>query len=284
MLRGGLSMDSSTLDGFPGSFRRLAIHKNYARPKTGETMRKVRFRDPAGSVRVGEWRDEEIRFAGRSYSPDEVTILPPSNPSKIVGVGLNYEDHIKEYDMSVPDRPLLFLLPPSSLSSHGHTVTLPEGKEQVDYEAEIGIVIDTECRNVSEADAMDVVRGFTCVNEISNRDDQMDTISGNLDLVRGKAFDNSTVVGPVVASPDEVPSDASIELRQNGELRQESSRDQLLFDVPSLIKDLTSLMTLESGDIITTGTTSGVGPLADGDEIEVTVEGVGTLRHHVAQG
>lgn len=244
-------------------------------------MRKVRFRDPAGSVRTGEWVDNKVQFADRTYPLEDVEILPPSNPSKIIGAGLNYEDHIKEYDMTIPDRALLFMLPPSSLSSHRDTITLPAGKKQVDFEAEIGVIIGEECRNVSREDAEDVMAGFTCVNEISNRDDQMAEISGNLDLVRGKAFDNSNVVGPVLATPDEVPKDAQIELRQNGELRQESSRNQLIFDVPTLIEDITSLITLNPGDIITTGTTSGVGPLSDGDEIEITVEGVGTLRHTV---
>lgn len=244
-------------------------------------MKRVRFRDPGGVVRNGEWLGSSVSFADRTYDLNEVDILPPSAPSKIIGAGLNYEDHIREVDMELPDRPLLFLLPPTSLSGHDDVVTLPEGKEQVDFEAEIGVVVDEQCRNVDAADAMDVIAGFTCINEISNRDDQFDRIEQNLDLFRGKAFDNSNVVGPVIAEPEHVPADASIELRLNGEVRQQSSRDQLIFSVPELIEDISSYVTLEPGDVISTGTTSGVGGLADGDRVEVEIEGVGTLRHTV---
>jgi 2-keto-4-pentenoate hydratase/2-oxohepta-3-ene-1,7-dioic acid hydratase in catechol pathway len=179
--------------------------------------------------------------------------------------------------MSIPDRPMLFLKPPNTISSHGDTVVLPRNKDEVEFEAEIGIVIGTQCRNVDETDAMDVVAGFTCVNDLSNRDDQR--VEQN--WVRGKAFDNAAPIGPVVADPEHVPEDACVQLAVNGETRQSSSRSEWIFSLEELVSEVTQYMTLERGDIISTGTPAGVGPLEDGDTVEVTVEGVGTLEHTV---
>jgi 2-keto-4-pentenoate hydratase/2-oxohepta-3-ene-1,7-dioic acid hydratase in catechol pathway len=156
-------------------------------------------------------------------------------------------------------------------------VPLPAGKERIDYEAELGVVIGEQCRNVSQPNAQDVIAGYTCVNDLSNRDDQ--AIEQN--WVRGKAFDNAAPIGPLIATPEHVPEDATIESRVNGELKQSSSRDQFIFSVPELIEEITTYMTLEPGDVISTGTPAGVGPLADGDEVEIEIEGIGTLRHTV---
>jgi 2-keto-4-pentenoate hydratase/2-oxohepta-3-ene-1,7-dioic acid hydratase in catechol pathway len=124
---------------------------------------------------------------------------------------------------------------------------------------------------------MDVVAGFTCMNDVSNRDDQ----NREQNWVRGKAFDNAAPLGPVVATPDEVPADAAVELRVDGETKQSGDRSQLMFDVPTLIEEITTYLTLEAGDVIATGTPDGVGPLSDGDTVAVSVEGVGTLEHDV---
>ncbi|WP_137285949.1 fumarylacetoacetate hydrolase family protein [Halorussus salinisoli] len=238
-------------------------------------MQRVRFRDPAGSVRLGEWRDGEVVFSNRRYGVDDVTILPPVEPSKIVCIGLNYADHAEETDSEIPDRPLLFLKAPNTLAGHGDTITLPQDKERIDHEAELGVVIGEQCRNVPADRADEVIAGYTCVNDLSNRDDQRQ----EQNWVRGKSFDNAAPIGPVVASPDRVPDDASIELRQNGERKQHSTIDNLIFSVPELVAEITKLVTLERGDVIATGTTSGVGPISDGDVIEVEIEGIGTLRN-----
>ncbi|WP_248898167.1 fumarylacetoacetate hydrolase family protein [Haloplanus halobius] len=240
-------------------------------------MRKVRFKDPAGMVRTGEWLDGTIAFGNGTYDPDEVDILPPTEPSKIVCVGLNYSDHAAETDSDIPDRPLLFLKPPNTVAGHGDTITLPKGKERIDYECELGVVISRQCRNVQADQAMDVVAGYTCLNDLSNRKDQ----EKEQNWVRGKAFDNAAPMGPVVASPEHVPDDADIELRVNGETRQHSSIDNLIFSIPELIEEITSLITLEPGDVIATGTPSGIGALSDGDRVEIRIEGVGTLEHDV---
>ncbi|MFD1562007.1 fumarylacetoacetate hydrolase family protein [Haloarchaeobius amylolyticus] len=242
-------------------------------------MKYVRFRDPAGAVRRGEYENGTVHFANESYDleSDDIDVLPPSEPSKIVCIGRNYADHADEMGSDLPDRPMLFLKPPNALAGHGDTVTAPAGKERIDYEAELGVVIGEQCRHVPEADAMDVVAGFTCVNDISNRDDQ----NQEQNWVRGKAFDGAAPMGPVLATPDEVPADAAVRSRVNGELKQDGSREQLIFSIPELIAEITTYLTLEPGDVIATGTPEGVGPLADGDEIEIEVEGVGTLEHSI---
>ena len=240
-------------------------------------MRRVRFRDPAGSTRTGEWTDDGIEFAGTTYDPEDVTVLPPVEPSKIVCVGLNYHDHAEERGKEVPDRPLLFLKPPNALSSHGSTVTLHSGKERIDHEAEFCIVVGEQCRGVSAEDAMDVVAGYTCMNDISNRDDQ--DVEQN--WVRGKAFDNSAPLGPVVADPEDVPDDADVKLRVNGETRQDSSIAQFIWSVEEIVEVASEYLTLEAGDVIATGTPPGVAPLEDGDHVEIEIEGVGTLEHDV---
>jgi len=204
-------------------------------------------------------------------------VLPPTDPSKIVCIGRNYADHAAELGNDVPDRPLLFLKPPNALASHGDTVTVPAGKDRIDWEAELAVVIGEQCKAVDAEDAMDVVAGFTCMNDVSNRDDQ----NREQNWVRGKAFDNAAPLGPVMATPEEVPADASVELRVNGETKQSSDRGHLIFDVPTLIEEITTYLTLEAGDVIATGTPEGVGALADGDTVEVEVEGVGTLEHDV---
>jgi 2-keto-4-pentenoate hydratase/2-oxohepta-3-ene-1,7-dioic acid hydratase in catechol pathway len=234
-------------------------------------------RDPAGAVRRGQWHGEEVSFAGERYGVSEVDVLAPVDPSKVVCIGLNYADHAEESGSEVPDRPMIFLKGPNAVAAHGDTVTVPAGKERIDWEAELGVVVGEQCRNVDAADAMDVVAGFTCVNDISNRDDQR----REQNWVRGKAFDGAAPIGPVVADPDHVPADATVALRVGGETKQESSRDQLIFDVPELIEEITRYLTLEPGDVVSTGTPAGVGPLSDGDAVEVEVEGVGTLEHGV---
>ncbi len=256
-------------------------------------MKHVRFTDHAGTVRTGEWLDGDgrpagdavagtddgvIRFADRVYDPAAVEVLPPCEPSKIVCIGRNYAAHAAELDNEVPDRPLLFLKPPNTVAPPDAAVSLLPGKDRIDYEAELAVVIGEQCRNVDAADAADVVAGYTCMVDISNRDDQ----DREQNWIRGKAFDGAAPLGPVLADPEHVPDDARIRLRQNDEVRQDSTRDLLFFDVPTLIAEITTYMTLEAGDVVATGTPDGVGPLAPGDDVEVEIEGIGRLRHSVS--
>jgi 2-keto-4-pentenoate hydratase/2-oxohepta-3-ene-1,7-dioic acid hydratase in catechol pathway len=240
-------------------------------------MKQVRFRDPAGAVRTGEWHGDAVSFGGDRYDLDEVDVLPPTEPSKIVCIGRNYANHAAEKDSEVPDRPLLFLKGPNAVAGHGDTIVPPAGKDVIEHEAELAVVIGEQSRHVPAAEAMDVVAGFTCLDDVSNRDDQR----REQNWIRGKAFDGAAPMGPVLATPDEVPEDASIELRVNGDTRQDGSRADMVFSVPELIAEITAYVTLEPGDVIATGTPEGVSPLEDGDRVEIEIEGIGTLEHSV---
>lgn len=243
-------------------------------------MARIRFRDPAGRTRTGTVTDDDrIEAAGRTYDWADVDVLAPSEPSKIVCIGRNYAEHAAEMGNDLPDRPLLFLKGPNAVASHGDEIPLPAGKERVDHEAELAVVIDEQARNVPEDEAMAYVAGYTCFDDVSNRDDQRQ----EQNWVRGKAFDSAAPMGPVLADPEDVPDDASIQLRVNGETRQDSSLEDLIFPIPELIAEITSYLTLESGDVVATGTPDGVGPLEDGDRVEVEIEGIGILEHTVVQ-
>ena len=241
-------------------------------------MRRVRFRDPAGATRTGEWTDA-IECDGRLYDPAAVEVLPPCEPTKVVCVGRNYVAHADERDADVPDRPLLFLKPPNAVAGHGATVTLPTGvaDNRIEHEVELGAVVGERCRDVDPAEATGVLAGYTVVNDLSNRDDQR----RETNWVRGKAFDGAAPMGPVLATPEEVPDDATVECRVDGEIRQRASREQMVFSVPELVSEVSRFLTLEPGDVIATGTPEGVGPVGGGDRLELTVEGVGTLEHTV---
>lgn len=262
-------------------------------------MRIVRFRDQAGYERTGTWENDTINFYGKKYSPDKLDILPPAEPTKIICVGINYLEHFKEsgykYPEELPERPQLFLKTPNTVAGHRDTINLPTprvkkenlenmgeietGIGRIDYEAELGVVIAKQCKNVEKEEAMDVIKGFTCINDISNRDDQ----SAEKNWVRGKSFDNAAPMGPVIATPDLVPKNPTVKLRLNGDLKQDSSGDELIFSPQEVIEEITKFITLEPGDVIAMGTPSGVGPLKDGDKIEIEVEGVGILKNYVKE-
>jgi 2-keto-4-pentenoate hydratase/2-oxohepta-3-ene-1,7-dioic acid hydratase in catechol pathway len=246
-------------------------------------MRTTRFLDHAGTIRTGDWTDDGIVSHDDVFDPGAIEILPPVDPSKVIGVGPNYYSNIDHYDRVEPDSPsdlLLFVKTvPNSLVAHAGTATLRQSGEFY-FEAEIGVVIGDACRDVSPDEAMKYIAGFTCINEITNKgvpESRYDP--GN--RVRSKSFDNSAVVGPVVASKNLIPADATLELRLNGEQQQRDSRENLIFSIPELLAEITSYVTLEPGDVIATGSPSGVDRLDDGDEVEITVEGIGTLGHAV---
>ena len=243
-------------------------------------MRTVRFRDQMGISRVGEWVDGGIDVGSKKYNPDSVSLLPPSEPTKIICQAGGYADHREESGFDDrPDRPELFLKTPNCVSAHGDAIELPPKRNCIEFEAEFAVVIGEQCRAVATNEAMAHVAGFTCANDVSNRDDQQ----RERNWVRGKAFDGSLPMGPVLATPDEVPTDATLTLRLNGEVRQETTREMLLFSVEELVSNISELITLEPGDVIATGTPFGPDALAPGDTVEVEFEGVGTLRNEVTE-
>lgn len=197
-------------------------------------------------------------------------------PSKIIGIGVNYRAHAVEMGKGLPVEPLMFMKPRSAMIPHEGEIERPGGYERVDFEGELGVVIGRRARRVSVADAMSMVMGLVCVNDVTVRDLQKKDVQ----FTRAKGFDTFCPIGPhIVAGVD--PSSLAIRTRVNGALRQDSSTSDLIFDVPTLISFVSHHMTLEVGDVISTGTPAGVGNLEPGDVVEIEIEQVGTLRNRV---
>ena len=192
-------------------------------------------------------------------------------------VGRNYAAHAAEMGSEVPKRPLLFFKPPSTVIGPGDEIVLPRSP-RIDHEAELAVVIGKRCRNASAKNAMDFVLGYTCMNDVSDREAQ----KWDENWVRAKGFDTSAPLGPVIVTVDEIEGPFRVVSRVNGKLRQEGSTADFIFPIPVLIEEISSYMTLEPGDVIATGTPAGVGPLASGDVVEIEIRGIGILRNTVA--
>ncbi|MCX5747718.1 MAG: fumarylacetoacetate hydrolase family protein [Proteobacteria bacterium] len=198
-------------------------------------------------------------------------------PSKIIGIGQNYRAHAVEMGKGIPEEPLMFFKPRSAMLASGGTIHRPAGYERCDYEGELGVVIGRRARNVSRAEADGVILGLTCINDVTVRDLQ----KRDGQWARAKGFDTFCPIGPrIVAGLDH--ADLRITTRVNGVVKQDSSTSDLIFDVRTLIEFITAHMTLEPGDVISTGTPSGVGNLAPGDVVEVEIAGIGILSNVVA--
>ena len=221
--------------------------------------------DPFGTHSVG------ARLEG-----PEPRVLAPVVPSKIVAVGLNYRDHAAEMNKPLPDEPLIFLKPSTAVIGTGASIVIPPDAGRVDYEAEVGVVIGRIARHVPAARAHEYVLGLTCVNDVTDRDLQRRDVQ----YTRAKGFDTFAPVGPCIAAGD-LDRPITVESRVNGERRQHSSTRELIFPMRRLIEFVTAVMTLLPGDIISTGTPPGVGPIVPGDRVVVAVEGVGELVNDV---
>jgi 2-keto-4-pentenoate hydratase/2-oxohepta-3-ene-1,7-dioic acid hydratase in catechol pathway len=209
---------------------------------------------------------------GELIARPDARLLCPVEPSKIVCVGRNYAAHAKELGNEVPKEPLLFLKPPSSLIAHGEMIALPTQSERVEHEAEIGVVIGRRLRDASERDARSAIFGFTCLNDVTARDLQRRDVQ----FTRAKSFDTFCPVGPWIESERD-PDDLTIIGRVNGSERQRAHTRDMVFPIVQLLRFISSVMTLEPGDLIATGTPEGVGPLAPQDIVEIEIEGLGTL-------
>ena len=206
----------------------------------------------------------------------EVKLLAPSEPSKIVCVGRNYVEHAKELGNEVPKVPLIFMKPPSSIISNGETIFLPPQSTQVEHEAELVIVIGKRGRHVTAENARKIILGYTVGNDVTARDLQ----KSDGQWTRAKGFDTFCPFGPWIDTEFD-PSDAVVTCRVNGQMRQMASTRDMVFNVGVLIAYITSIMTLEPGDLIFTGTPAGVGELKDGDEVSVEIEGLGIIKNKV---
>ena len=252
-------------------------------------MKFLRFQDKNGRVGSGILDGESVveiegsffndyRETPRKHPLGEVRILPPCLPSKIVAVGLNYRDHAEELKKEIPEEPLLFLKPSTAVIGYGDSIIYPSHmSSRVDYEGELAVVIKKEARFVKESEALNYVLGYTCINDVTARDLQVKDVQ----YTRAKGFDTFAPIGPVIET-EISPEDLEISTFLNGERKQHSRTSSLIFSVPKLISFISHVMTLLPGDLIATGTPSGIGPMKVGDTVEVIIEGIGVLKNQVA--
>lgn len=216
------------------------------------------------------------RPTGRRWPLTAVRLLAPTLPSKVVCLGLNYRDHARELNMALPSEPCLFMKPDTSVIGPGDTIRCPAMSQQVDYEAELAVVIGRTARNLSPAEARGCILGYTCLNDVTARDLQRK----DGQWTRAKGFDTFCPIGPWIT--DEIDPDAApIELRLNGALRQRSNTSEFVFKTAEAVSFISRIMTLKAGDVIATGTPFGVGPIKPGDVVEVRIEGIGVLSNPV---
>ncbi|HKV27064.1 MAG TPA: fumarylacetoacetate hydrolase family protein [Candidatus Acidoferrales bacterium] len=217
------------------------------------------------------------QISGGSWPLSDLKLLPPCEPGKIVCVGRNYTEHAAEFGNDVPKEPLIFLKPPSSILAPGDPILLTPHSERVDYEGELAIVIGKTCSRLKNpADASSYILGYTCLNDVTARDLQ----KRDVQFTRAKGFDTFCPFGPFIETELNL-SVATVETFLNGKKRQSARIAEMIFPVDVIIQWISQMMTLLPGDVISTGTPSGVGPLAAGDVVEVAINGVGTLRNPV---
>lgn len=205
-----------------------------------------------------------------------VRLLAPCSPSKIIAVGLNYRDHARELDLPVPETPVIFLKPPTSIIGPGDIIQYPGMSSRVDYEAELGIVIKDRVKEIRPEDARGHILGYTCANDVTARD--LQKMDGQ--WTRAKSFDTFCPVGPWIETELD-PDDLLVESYLNGKRRQSSRTSQFIFTVDQIVSFISRIMTLYPGDLVITGTPAGIGPMEPGDEIEVRIEGLGGLMNVV---
>jgi 2-keto-4-pentenoate hydratase/2-oxohepta-3-ene-1,7-dioic acid hydratase in catechol pathway len=239
-------------------------------------------------ARYAVLRDERVYPLPEDYSfgPTEegmaldlrdVKLLAPVAPSKVVCVGRNYREHAAELGNKMPDEPLLFLKAPSAVIASGDEIELPKASQQVEHEGELGVVIGRLARKISDTDdPLSYVFGYTCVNDVTARDLQRKDVQ----FTRGKSFDTFCPVGPWIET-DLDPTNATVQTRLNGELKQKGNTADMAFPVAFLIRYISEIMTLYPGDLIATGTPAGVSRMKQGDTVEVEVTGIGILRNSI---
>ena len=241
-----------------------------------------------GSPRHVIERQDEVRLVegdvfgqyelGAPITIDRASLLPPVRPSKVVAIGLNYRDHAAEMNKPLPPEPLMFMKPSTAVVGPADEVRVPMWAGEIHHESELGVVIARRASRVKAAEAMSYVLGLTCANDVTARELQKKDVQ----YTRGKGFDTFAPIGPCVALGLD-PSSLRIEGLLNGTVRQSSSTSELIFPVPQLIEFVSRVMTLLPGDVILTGTPSGVGPLAPGDTFTVRIEGIGELTNKVVE-
>lgn len=232
----------------------------------GETITKLR----------GNFIGSNPEKLDQTYQLSKVKILPPVAPKQMVVIGLNYEKHAIEQEKAIPEEPMMFMVSPSAIIADGETIKLPTRDHKIDYEAELAIVIGKEAYQVNEKEALDYVFGYTCCNDVSDRDLQ----KKDGQFTRAKSFHTFKPLGPCIETALDA-NNAGVKLSLNGEVRQDSNTNDLIHPIEKVIATITNVMTLNPGDVILTGTPSGVGRLNPGDKVEIEIEGIGKLRNEV---
>jgi 2-keto-4-pentenoate hydratase/2-oxohepta-3-ene-1,7-dioic acid hydratase in catechol pathway len=220
---------------------------------------------------------EAIEPTEEVFNISSVKFLPPTKVSKIVAVGLNYKAHAEEMGKPLPSEPLIFLKPSTAVISNKMKIILPKASDRVDYEGELAVVIGRKCRKVSPEEAKNYILGYSCFNDVTARDIQRKEIQ----YTRAKSFDTFAPYGPWININID-PSDLQITTKVNGEVKQSGRTSDMIFSPFELVSFISKVMTLLPGDIVSTGTPPGVGPLKSGDKVEVEIEGIGTLINYVA--
>lgn len=219
---------------------------------------------------------ETLEKDGRALPLAKLRLLAPVQPNKVVAVGLNYLDHIKEMNDPMPDEPVIFLKPPSAVIGPEEAIVRPKRSSRVDYEAEIAAVIGKRCKGLSYDQAKEAIFGFTCCNDVTARD--LQPIDGQ--WTRAKGFDTFAPIGPVI-NTQLAPANLTIRSILNGRVCQDGNTNMMMRDPYDLVAFASSVMTLEPGDVVTLGTPEGVGPMQAGDIIEIEIQGIGVLRNSV---
>ena len=231
----------------------------------------------SGRARLGDDDSLETLEGPSAETLAEVRLLPPVTPSKIVGVGLNYRAHAKEMGKKLPTEPLLFLMPATAVIASGEPIVRPRGFERVDYEGELAVVFGKKARHMPAESAHEVIAGYCCFNDVTVRDLQ----KRDGQYTRAKGFDTFAPLGPCLATGLDDPQDLRLETRVDGELRQSSSTADMIFDIGTIVETVTRVMTMLPGDVIATGTPPGVGQAEAGATVEISIEGIGTLRNPI---
>jgi len=220
---------------------------------------------------------ESVSRTNVRFSVDNIKFLPPCKPSKIVAVGLNYKDHAEEMGKPIPDEPILFIKPSTSVIAHEDNIIYPDHmSSRVDYEGELGVVIGKEAKNIDSKNTENYIFGYTCINDITARDLQ----AKDGQFTRAKGFDTFAPLGPYIETEID-PSNLELKTYLNGKTKQHSRTSNLIFSVPRLLSFISQVMTLYPGDVISTGTPSGIAPMKPGDKVEVEIQGIGLLRNYL---
>lgn len=252
-------------------------------------MKFVRFNNNKNDVQFGILEGDKIfqleqdyfqsskhTRTGKEYNLSEVHLLPPVEPGKIIAIGLNYLGHAQESGKEVPEEPMMFMVSPTAVIGDKENIELPTDANRIDYEAELAVVIGKDAYKLKEETALEYVFGYTINNDVSDRDLQ----KKDGQFTRAKSFKTFKPLGPAIAT-DINPNNLDIKLSVNGEVKQDSNTNDLIHNVEKMLVHITDVIPLQPGDVIITGTPSGVGPLKDGDLVEIEIEGIGKLENRV---